>query len=246
MANALVAKSYQDLLQVGDIFTRNGKNYIKVQMKNGSLKEVRAYSEAEYRKYNPEVKIIKATKGPREILGFGDLGYIWLFKGNSYENLDWFQRNPTRFARMWGWYLPSDIEMPEPLPEGIEPIKLFWNEVSFEDKLIDEKEIKNIADSKIYDEGKSHYIGKIGDRIDIEVTCTKAAPVENIYGFSTFHIFEDDDKNIYTWATAAKVLVVGGRYLLRGTVKDHTTYRNNKQTVLTRCKVLEEEIPDAV
>jgi hypothetical protein len=238
---ALVAKSYENLEQVCEPYTMNGKEYVKVRMKNGSIKQVRAYSEAEYRKYNPEVKIIKPAKSRRDILGFGEKGFIWIFKGETYENLDWFHSSPCRYARTWGWYLPSDIEMPSPLPTNIEPLKLEWDEVSFEDQLISEDQIKEVVDKMLYDAGTSRYIGKVGDRLEMDVTCKKASITQSIYGISYFYVFEDSEGNVYTWGTSARSLDEGVQYHLKGTVKDHTTYRNVCQTVLTRCKVEEIE-----
>ena len=139
MSKALVAKSYENLEQVCEPYSLNGKEYVKVRMKNGSIKQVRAYTEAEYRKYNPEVKIIKPAKSRRDVLGFGEKGYIWIFKGATpgatYENLDWFRASPCRYTRVWGWYLGSDEAMPEPLPANIEPIKLVSTLVRLETAL---------------------------------------------------------------------------------------------------------------
>ena len=238
---ALVAKSYENLEQVCEPYIMNGKEYVKVRMKNGSIKQVRAYSEAEYRKYNPEVKIIKPAKSRRDILGFGEKGFIWIFKGETYENLDFFHASPCRYARPWGWYLPSDIEMPSPLPANIEPLKLGWDEVSFEDQLISEDQIKEVVDKMLYDAGTSRYIGKVGDRLEMDVTCKKASISQSIYGISYFYVFEDSEGNVYTWGTSARSLDEGVQYHLKGTVKDHSTYRNVCQTVLTRCKVEEIE-----
>lgn len=238
---ALVAKSYQGLEQICDPYKINGKLYTKVRMKNGSLKQVRVYTEAEFNRYNPEVKIIKPAKSRRDILGFGEKGYIWIFKGETYENLDWFHSSPCRYARTWGWYLPSDIEMPSPLPANIEPLKLGWDEVSFEDQLISEDQIKEVVDKMLYDAGASRYIGKVGDRLEMDVTCKKASISQSIYGISYFYVFEDSEGNVYTWGTSARSLDEGVQYHLKGTVKDHTTYRNVCQTVLTRCKVEEIE-----
>ena len=234
---ALVAKSYENLEQVCEPYTMNGKEYVKVRMKNGSIKQVRAYSEAEYRKYNPEVKIIKPAKSRRDILGFGEAGYIWIFKGETYENLDWFHSSPCRYTRVWGWYLPSTEEMPSPLPANIEPIKLSWDEVSFDGQLIDEDQIKQVVDKMLYDAGTSRYVGKVGDRLEMDVTCKKVSVSQSIYGISYFYVFHDDEGNVYTWGTAARTLDEGVRYHLKGTVKDHSTYKNVCQTVLTRCKV---------
>jgi hypothetical protein len=61
---------------------------------------------------------------------------------------------------------------------------------------------------------------------------------DGVYGRSTMHIMEDDEGNQLKWTTAAKTLVEGNVYHLRGTVKSHDVYKNAKQTVLTRCTIL--------
>ncbi len=239
---ALVAKSYEGLEQLTEPYSLNGKMYVKVRTKSGQPKQVRAYSEKEYAKFYPEVKIIQPARSQREILGFGEAGYIWVFKGDTYENLGWFKHAPTRFARDLGWYLPSNIEMPDPLPAGITPIKLMWDSVvSAENpvRLRPENEVKAIVDSLIYDPGTSEYVGNIGDRLDLVLTCTKAITLDSAYGISYMNIFNDDDGNIFVWTTATKQLNENTEYAVRGTVKDHRTYRNQAQTILTRCKVEE-------
>lgn len=236
---ALVAKSYEGLEQVCLPYTMNGREYVKVRMKNGQIKQVRAYSEAEYRKYNPEVIIVKPAKSRRDVLGFGEQGFIWLFKGETFENLDWFHDSPCRYARTWGWYLPSNVEMPDPLPANITPVKLEWDEVSFEDQLISEDQIKAVADAKLFDPSPSKHVGKIGDRLDLMLTCDKAVQSQSIYGINYFYVFNSDDGNIFTWSTTAKVLEEGQKYHLIGTVKQHVVYKNSNQTVLTRCRIIE-------
>lgn len=240
MGKALVAKSYQNLEQVSDIYTVNGRNYVKVMTKNGP-KQVRAYSEAEYKRYNPETKIIQPAKSRREILGFGEQGFIWLFKGDTYSAIDWFRASPCRYARMWGWYLPSDIEMPDPLPVGIEPIKLEWIDVSLNDQLIAEDEIVKVVDSMLYDAGTSQHVGKIGDRIEFDGVCSRATVNQSQFGISYFFVFQSDEGNIFTWGTSSRSLEEGQRYHIKGTLKEHTVFRAVKQNALTRCKVEEIE-----
>ncbi len=237
---ALVAKSYKDLEQLTEPYEVNGKMYVKVRMKSGLAKQVRAYTEAEYKRYNPEVKIIKKGKPRWEVLGFGEKKFIWIFKGDTYSVIDWFRVSPCRFARPWGWYLSSNEELPEPLPAGIEPIKLEWDKVSFNDELIPEKDIQQIVDSMIYDAGASQWMGQIGDKLDLTLVCDKATPVLNNYGESTFHVFHDEAGNIYTWSTTAKTLIPGNKYEMTGTIKSLDIYRNRKQNTLTRCRVIKE------
>ena len=238
---ALVAKSYTGLEQLTEPYKLNGKMYVKVRTKKGEVKQVRAYSESEYKKYNPEVKIIQPPKSRRHVLGFGEKGYIWIFKGNTYANLDWFRSSECRFARTWGWYLPSDIEMPNPLPVDIEPIKLTWEQVSENDVLYSEDKLIAISDELKYDAGTSNHVGEVGERIEFDAICSIAKENASIYGISYFYVFEGKDGNIYTWTTNTKQLQKDQTYHIKGTVKDHKVFRAQKQTVLTRCKVEEIE-----
>ena len=52
------------------------------------------------------------------------------------------------------------------------------------------------------------------------------------------HIMYDNDENCYIWTTATKALNLNETYHIVGTVKDHGEYKNTKQTILTRCRIL--------
>lgn len=242
MEKVLVAKSYIDLEQVGDPFIVNGKKYIKVRLANGSLKTVRVYSEAEYNRYYPEVKIIKPAKSRREVLGFGEKGYIWIFKGNTYENLSWFQQSPCCFNKWFGWFLASDIALPDQLPFGISAVKLHWSEVSEDDNTLKSDEaIKTIVESIIYEKSNSEYVGEVGERIDVTLYCKKTVEINSYYGTSTLHTFEDEDGNEYVWTTSSKTLNEDTWYQGKATVKGHNIYHNCKQTLLKNCRFSEVE-----
>ena len=237
----LVAKSYIGLPIVSEPYNVNGKEYVKVRLKNGTVKQVRSYSEAEYRKYNPEVKIVQKAKPQSEVFGFGEQGFIWIFKGDTYAALDWFRWAPTRYAEFLGWYLPSDIEMPEPLPAGIEPIKLYWNDVKDpddNDKFMDKDLVKKYIETLIYDKGTSQWMGEVGDKLTVEVTCNKTVSFFTGYGESTLYSFIDKAGNNYTWTTSTNPgIQEGNHYQITGKVKKLDIYKNQKVTTLTRVKV---------
>ena len=73
-------------------------------------------------------------------LGFNK-GYITIFKG---ENEDWFEKSIARYARFWGWYIPSTEEIPKDLPDDLIPITLNWDLVGIGDRLKPEKEVEKI------------------------------------------------------------------------------------------------------
>ena len=125
----LVAKSYQDLPIVEEPYEKNKKMYCKVQMKNGSHKEVRCYSQKEYDKMYPAPA--PKWKPQREMLGFGQDGYILVFN-NKPEFEEFYEKGNFRFHRVFGWYLPSSEVVPV-LPEGIMPKVLRWEMVGGDD-----------------------------------------------------------------------------------------------------------------
>lgn len=240
MENILVAKSYQDLPKVGEVFTSSGRQYINVQLKSGKLKTVRAYSEAEFAKLYPEMKPMVQVqnafyKPQKEVLGFTK-GYITIFKGDTYAHIDWFRESIARYARWWGWYIISTEKIPDDLPDDIEPIQLPWEVVGNDDgKLKPESIVEKAVEELLYDAGTSEFVGEIGERIELTLTVISAIKIENNYGHSTMHIMEDDCGNVYVWTTAAKSWSEGSVKTIRGTIKNHRTYKNTKQTVLTRC-----------
>ena len=104
----------------------------------------------------------------------------------------------------------------------------------------------------------SQFVGKIGEKIDTTLTLKFSAHFEvpSFRGFGTdtmyVHNFVDDLGNVYVWKTSTSVYMkikdmIGGddflvaekgdRVHLKGTIKDHTEYKDEKQTVLTRCRI---------
>lgn len=232
----MVAKSFQALEMVTEPYQVGDKMYIKVRnQKTGTTRQVRWYTESEYKKMYPEVVVNTVFKNHKEVLGF-EKGYITIFKGNIEANEDWFRASNARYARWWGWYIISTEDIPVDLPVGITPIQLNWNDISTDGiSLKNENEIKKHVSTLLYDPDPSEFKGKIGERIDVEVVISKAIPIDGQYGHSIMHIMRDNENNVYVWSTAARTLNVGETYKLKGTIKDHRLYCNTKQTILTRC-----------
>ena len=225
-----VAKSYQNYEIIKEPYENNDKFYVDIDFK-GKIKTVRWYEEP-----------MKKIRPVKEVLGFSK-GYITIFKGDTYPLLDWFREEPKcRYHKFFGWYVISEDELPT-LPAGIEPIQLYWENVAIveEDCLKSEDLIKQHIDSLIYEPAKSIYQGNIGDRLEKTLTVTKVIPIEGYYGNSTMHIFSDPEENVYVWTTAAKTLEVGKTYVIRGTVKDHNSFKNVPQTILTRCAICQDK-----
>lgn len=237
----MVAKSYEGLEALTEPYTVNGKQYIKVQTKNGP-KQVRWYTESEYNKFYSPVKVIQPAKSPKLVMGFYN-DFITIFKGNTYECKDWLKEHEAKYNKTMGWYIPGDKLVPDVFPTGIEPITLHWEQISEGEQPKSESEIKSVVESLIYDHNESStYVGEIGERIARHVVCNKVINLMGYYGPSTMYSFTDNDGNIFIWTTTSdkQHIEENTHYVIAGTVKDHRMYRNACQTVLSRCKVAEE------
>lgn len=125
MLNFFVAKSYENLPKLSEPFEQNGKYYITIKLKSGLSKNVRAYTLKE----RCPSAIKNGLKSQKEALGFGSQNFIWVFEG---DNEDWFSSSSCRYCVPFGWYLPSDLEVPQ-LPKGISVRKLYADGL-FDDK----------------------------------------------------------------------------------------------------------------
>lgn len=91
-------------------------------------------------------------------------------------------------------------------------------------------------------EGKrpiSEYIGEVGERLDLEITCTKKKWIRGEEWDSILYHFLDDEGNLFVWFASGSFvhqdwIVEERRYAIRGTVKKHEEYSGRKQTILTR------------
>lgn len=106
---------------------------------------------------------------------------------------------------------------------------------------------------------KSQHVGKIGDRITAVVTFNFSASyrVKSFTGFGetemNIYNMTDDNGNTLVWKTSTALGIdvqndegktiwmipeKGDRISLKATIKEHNEYKGEKQTILTRVKVL--------
>ena len=132
-----VAKSYKDLEKIGEPYVKSNRSYIKVRTKTGGEKEVRVYTEAEYRKMYPEEEVKTTGYVVKDILGFGRTDSVILMRGDE----EWLKRSPCRFHTSFGWYYDKSFGIiNEPLPDNIQTYLIWWEEVGNEDGTLKPKE----------------------------------------------------------------------------------------------------------
>lgn len=236
-----VARSYQQLEQIGEPYISNGKQYVNLRFKNGNVKPARWYTDSEYKKLYGESAVSSSTdpyyKPQKDVLGFVN-GYITIFRkdGMNEENEYFKLGKAFRYCRWWGWYVCSNEALPEDLPADAEPVVLKWELVGNPNgELKPDAEVECAIGNFLYPSAEHEFNVSIGQRIELTVTIEKNIPLENNYGVSNLHRMIDADGNIYIWITSAKNWAADTVHHIRGTVKDTKEYKGEPQIVLTRC-----------
>ena len=233
-----VAKSYQNLTIIGEPYEVTGKMYVQVKNeKTGVVRQVRWYTDEEYsRMYKTETANPKKVTTQKEALGFYE-GYITVFKGNTYQHLEWFRNSVAKYNKLFGWYISSKYNLPFDLPAGLEPIRIDWESVGDEFGLLNpDYKVKMYLEELMFETHPSEFQGTIGERITINVEIKKVFEGSNYYGRYVIHTMEDEKQNQYVWTTSSKKWSEGDKVCIAGTIKEHKIYRNTKQTILSRCK----------
>lgn len=92
---------------------------------------------------------------------------------------------------------------------------------------------------------ESAYFGTIKKRETFELKLIAIKAIDSIYGTTYLHIFEDVDGNKANWFASScpfgyddeRQAAIGKMHKITGSVKDHSEYKGEKQTILTRCKI---------
>ena len=234
-----VEKTYASMEIEGEPFKENGRMYINVRAKSG-IKKVRWYSDAEYKRMYPEeeVKHDIMDFNARHAFGFGDLGFITIYKAPESvlevfvnEHREFFRRNLT-----FGYYTPSRINLPE-LPSNICPIRLYWKDVMDHDNRMKPHEIvTKLVASLIGNKTESKYQGSINEWLQKTVTIKDKKSNESHFGTKHIYSLIDEDGNAYVWETGAKDYALDTTVSLKMKVKEHKEIDGNEITIVWYCK----------
>ena len=104
-------------------------------------------------------------------------------------------------------------------------------------------ELERLEAEERAEKAKSQYYGSVGDKIETKAIYKFSAWYECKsfagYGMEThyIHTFKIGDDTLVWKTTSGLGLEQETEVTLKGTIKEHTEYKDEKQTILTRCKV---------
>ena len=100
----------------------------------------------------------------------------------------------------------------------------------------------------------NEHFGTEKQKVELDLTLVKTAGFETQYGYTTIYMFEDEEGRSFKWFTGTALrcpfketeeLEIGTKLKLKGTIKGHGEYKERKETILTRCKLVEVLVADA-
>ena len=212
--------------------------------------------ESHWKEYTPEyaqkladrrLKKALAKAGERnakflKAQGFSEDGKTWVVCGDTYSIKDELKEAGAKFSGLFGWhfaqptsYTAVEINIDEVACVSAEG-DYWFSDYTAITKLVNERKAEKEPKSP------SDYIAQVGDKVDMIVTFESEHSYETHYTYygelHTIYKFKDSDGNVLVWNTSAYLeLEEGKQYTLKGKVKEHSEYKGEKQTVLTRCKV---------
>ena len=185
--------------------------------------------------------------------GFNAEGKTFFVLGNTYSIKDELKAQGARwdnFSRHW--HMATKPEGREVIEISVEEMydadyagRYCWKnqrfvEGGYTDKITAAEKNMTAAEST------SQHVGNIGDKVELRLTYVHTASWENDFGgywscnMTYIHTLKDEQGNVFTWKTGNIIDAdLGSVITLKGTIKEHSEYKGTKQTVLTRCKVVE-------
>lgn len=178
-----------------------------------------------------------------EKIGFDEDGRAWVVIGDAYAIKDDLKASGARYSYTVGWHFDradngyncfeiSVADIAEKNDLECWQLKCEWEIIEF----IKARQAENAPKTA------SEYVGNIGETITATVTLTGVHKYQThftYYGETNYiYTFADDKGNTLVWKTASfQEIEEGKTYEIKGKVKEHSEYKGDKQTVLTRCKI---------
>ena len=186
--------------------------------------------------YGPEIGIVINARGE---IDYGD-DFEWLTKHAS-----------CKYEKYGCHALLTSVGNTLPAEAGYQILPVHWDELLKADEFcrlnFKENGAKEALKAHTYSyppkpKFESAYVGAEGEKVELTLKLVKIGGYESSFGGRTVNIavytFEDGNHNKLVWKTQKGIDGdVCDLFKVKGTVMEHSEYRGEKQTVLTRCKV---------
>ena len=188
------------------------------------------------------------NKGWMEREGFNENGKTYIVLGNTYEMKEELKENGAKYNGLLGWHMAD--------PKNYDVVELDIEQVTFHlwngrlDYLGDYtavvelvKKLKDDAELELKAKRGDHiseHIGTVGERRDFVCKLVGHFTYETFYSYygetNNIYKFEDENGDIVVWNTSSWLEEGKDEYRFKATIKEHSEYNGEKQTVIIRPK----------
>lgn len=177
--------------------------------------------------------------------GFFEKEYITLFKGPQDIQDEYFSEKRVGWAwqnTIFGWFLPSNKEIPFDLPESLTPVKLTWKEITNEygelynyDSI--REYVRNLLQGEKQEIKPQQGLFSVGNTIEGLLTVLQIDEEKDGYNTKLKILLEDDKENKFVWRTATKLPPeVGEKILYRFTISGYEQLENGHCILIKNCR----------
>ena len=182
--------------------------------------------------------------------GFNEGGITYIVLGNTYEIKEDLKAHGAKFNYLLGWHMPN-AEGYDAVPVKLEQVTqyLYNGRLDYQRNGIEElvKKLKEAAEQELKAKNGEHiseYVGTVGERREFTCKLVGHFCYESSFGGygywtdNTMHIykFKDENGDIVVWNTATYLDDDKPEYRFKATIKEHSEYKGEKQTVVSRPK----------
>lgn len=182
--------------------------------------------------------------------GFAPDGITYIFLGDTYAAKEQLKEAGAKFDYCIGWHAARQIDGFYSIAVHVDEIakKTAWGYYNIVAKKTEWDDKKAAAYKQLSGEKESSHFGNVGDKVELNVKLVRAAFFDGFMGNTTaIYTMKDTEGHLFIWKTTSCLMRVendeyheienGEHFILKGTIKEHSEYKGEKQTVLTRCRV---------
>lgn len=173
--------------------------------------------------------------------------YVTLLQGDTYAVKTWLKEHGAKYNRIYNWYFPHDVEVPEQLPAEVTPVKFETENLFDEDGnfITDERLLQLIIDSFRYPPSESAWVGKIGETMPLVLQYKNSRSICSQFGVTNVYTFVDANNNVFKSMTTRALPVEEDLwYTMSARIKNHQMYRNERQTMISYIKNVQLFVPE--
>ena len=189
--------------------------------------------------------------------GSGRDGKTYIVLGDTYAIRENLKAAGAKFNYLLGWHFPepndkyetAELTKDTVLCEASDEVMTLLRELPngildwpWDPYIVQEYVAKLQDEYKARTAPKTEFFGAVGQKVELVLSLERRSSYETQWGTATIYAFVDDKGRHFIWKTSTWLEAMdnanaGDKFILKGTIKEHSEYKGRKQTVLTRCKI---------